>query len=103
MNGALLPNSVDVPRSSSIMVVTSSPWVSASALRDRLDFAARGPGVELPRPADLLLRIGDHFIPLRDPANGSRQREERREQAHRDADRALHDAGVEIDIGIELA
>src|SRR5271167_2689149 len=103
MNGALLPNRVDVARSSSIMAGSLVVEGYRSALRDRLDVAARGPGVELPRAADLLLRIGDHFVPLRDPADGARQGEDGREQAARNAQRALHDAGVEIDVGIELA
>src|SRR5690606_39860193 len=33
-------------------------------------------GVELARPADLLMRILDHLVPLGDPADGARHREE---------------------------
>src|ERR1700678_909583 len=43
--------------------------------------------VELTRAADLLMRILDHFLPLRDPADGAREREERREHAGREAQR----------------
>src|SRR5208282_6101655 len=104
MNGTLLPNRVDVARSSSIMAVRLVVrWSKSSALRHRLDVPAGSPGIELARAADLLLRIGDHLVPLRDPADGPRQREDGREQPHRYADRALHDAGVEVDVRIELA
>src|SRR5215467_8362014 len=72
-------------------------------LRKRLDVAALGTGVELARAPDLLLRIGDHLVPLGDPADGACQREYRRKEAHRNADRPLHNARVEVDVGIELA
>src|SRR6266568_9346725 len=72
-------------------------------LRERLHVAARGAGEELPRPADFLVRVGDHLVPLSDPADGPCQNEDRGEQAHRDSDRALDDARVEVDVRIELA
>src|SRR5690606_32978041 len=59
--------------------------------------------VELARAADLLLRIGDHFLPLRDPAHGAAEGEDRREHRCREADRVEDDARIEIDVGIELA
>src|SRR5580700_7321050 len=43
--------------------------------------------VELTRAPDLLMRILDHFLPLRDPADGARKREQRREHAGREAQR----------------
>src|SRR5882762_5983062 len=59
--------------------------------------------IELSRPPDLLLRVADHLVPLRDPADGPGERKDAGEHAVGDAQRALHDAGVEIHIGIELA
>src|SRR5438105_5242651 len=59
--------------------------------------------VELARPADLVLGVADHFIELGDPADRAREREDRREQAHRNADRALHDARIEVDVRVQLA
>src|SRR5690606_2497559 len=46
-----------------------------SALVERHVVALRRAGVELPRPADLLARIGDHLVPLRDPADGASEGE----------------------------
>ena len=45
----------------------------------------------------------DHLVQLRDPADRAREREDRGEHRHRDADRALHEAGIEIDFRVELA
>src|SRR5690606_3957028 len=75
----------------------------ASALVDRHHLAPRRAGIELARTADLLVRIGDHLHPLRNPADRAREREDAREHRRRDAQRALHDAGVKVDVGIELA
>src|SRR5438046_10015974 len=74
-----------------------------SALRDRSHVAPLCARVELPRASDLLLGIRNHFVPLRDPAYGPRQREDRSEQADWNTERALHDARVEIDVRVELA
>src|SRR5947207_7809606 len=98
MNGAFPPNRVLVSSNSLIMLMASPisgrdrRGASAGlALGDRRDLAPRSTGVELPRTADLLVGIGNHLVPLRDPADGARQGEDRRKQAHRDPDRALHD------------
>jgi hypothetical protein len=56
------------------------------------------PGVELARTADLLVRILDHFLPLRDPADGAREREEHGEHRGREAHRLQDDARVEVDV-----
>ena len=58
--------------------------------------------IELPRAADALLRILDHFLPLRDPADGARDREEHSEHVDREAHRAKRDARIEVDVRIEL-
>ncbi len=59
-------------------------------------------GVELARAADLLVRIGDHLVPLRDPADGAGQREQHGEHRRREADRRQDDARVEIDVREQL-
>src|SRR3984893_5346187 len=70
--------------------------------RNRRVVARRRPGIELARTADLLARILDHFLPLGDPADGAGDREQRREHGGRKAHRLEGDAGIEIDVGIEL-
>src|SRR5260370_20999328 len=59
--------------------------------------------IELARAEDPGLRIGDHFVPVSDPPDGARHRKDRREHRRRQAQRAEDDAGIEVDIGIELA
>src|SRR6267142_7220186 len=88
-------------------LISESPWTAlscaGSALLDPHEIPARRPVVELARAADLVFRIGDHLLPLSDPAYGAREREDAGEHGHRDAEGALHDAGVEVDVGIKLA
>src|SRR5262249_55593069 len=55
--------------------------------RDRQIVAARGAGIELARPPDLLVRILDHLLPLRDPADRAREREQHGEHRGREAHR----------------
>src|SRR2546423_11441782 len=74
-----------------------------SSLVDRLYVALRVASIELARATDLVLRIGNHLLPLRDPAHRAREREDAREHRHRNAERALHDARVEVDVRVELA
>src|SRR5438067_10228176 len=101
MNGAFAPKSWDDASNS---FITLAIGVSGSlSIRDRHDVALRRAEVELPRAADLLLGVGDHFIPLRDPTNRARQGEDAGEHRGRDAERALHDPRVEVDVRIELA
>src|SRR5215213_1473930 len=83
--------------------LVSSALPASGALADRLHGARGGAGVKLTRAADLVLRVGDHLVQLRDPADRAGQREDRGEQADRDADRALDNAGIEIDVRVELA
>src|SRR3546814_2119813 len=59
-------------------------------------------GIELTRAADLLRRVLDHLVPLRDPAHGAGQREQHGEHRGREADRRQDDARIEIDVRIEL-
>src|SRR5262245_8802856 len=70
--------------------------------RDRQIVAARGAGIELARPPDLLVRILDHLLPLRDPADRAREREQHGEHRGREAHRFERDAGIEVDVGIKL-
>src|SRR5262245_44063294 len=77
--------------------------ISALALGDRDEIPARRAVVELARTADLVLGIADHLLPLRDPPHGAREREDAGEHRHGDAERALHYAGVEVNVRVELA
>src|SRR5687768_7963433 len=95
MKGALAPNRYELARSSFSM--TRSPLVEG------LHIPLGGSLVQLARPPDLVLRVGDHLLPLRDPAHRAGEREDAGEHRHRDAQRALHDAGVEVDVRIQLA
>src|SRR5258708_2905634 len=97
MNGALPPKRYELSWNWRITLAMVLPLV------DRLHIPLGRSLVELARPADLVFRIGNHLLPLRDPADGAREREDAGEHRHRDAQRALHDAGVEVDVGIKLA
>src|SRR5688572_31855865 len=94
MNGALPPKRYEFARNSFSMELP---------LGERFHVPPGGPLVELARTADLVLGVGDHLLPLRDPADGAREREDAGEHRHRDAESTLHDAGVEIDVRVELA
>src|ERR1700686_3923484 len=61
------------------------------------------PNPHLPRPSDLLLRVSYHLLPLREPANGARNREQYGEHFRLEAHRLGNDAGKEIHIGIAHA
>jgi len=52
--------------------------------------------------ADLLLWVGDHFVPLGDSADGTGHGEDTGEQGYWDAQGRLHDAGVEVHVRILL-
>src|SRR5260221_12475904 len=97
MNGALPPKRYELSWNWRITLAMVLPLV------DRLHIPLGRSLVELARPADLVFRIGNHLLPLRDPADGAREREGAGEHRHRDAQRPLHDAGVEVDVGIKLA
>src|SRR5216684_7028705 len=104
MKGALAPKRYELERNSFMALMSGLrvPFRAGSALVDRHELPPGGAGVELARPADLVFGIADHLLPLRDPAHGARQREDAGEHRHRDAERALHDAGVEIDVRVQL-
>lgn len=77
-------------------------------LRGRLfpacgDVPSRLADVELAGTADALFGVGDHFLPLGDPADSAGQREDPGEEVGWDAKGGLHDAGVKIDVRVEFA
>src|SRR5579859_2896557 len=98
MNGALPPKRYELSMNCRITLL-----MCASTLVDGLHVALGRPFVELPRPADLVFGIGDHLLPLCYPADGAREREDAGEHGDRDAERALHDARIEVDVRVELA
>src|SRR6202041_88827 len=87
----LAPRQVDGPRGGS------------AALAQRHVVALWCSGVDLPRPADALLRVLHHLLPLADPANSARHREQRGEHAGREAHRLENDTGIEIHVRVQLA
>src|SRR4029077_719764 len=52
--------------------------IAGSALLDRCEVPLGGPGVNLSRTGDLLLLVGHHFLPLRQPSGSPAQGEEDR-------------------------
>src|SRR5580704_8601900 len=79
-----------------------SPFAKLFPLRYRLIFPLRRAGIELARPAEFLVRVLDHFLPLRDPADGAGEREQHREHGGRKTHGAQRDAGIEVDVRIKL-
>ena len=47
------------------------------------------------------MRVHDHLLPLRNPANGARERKECGEHAGGKSESLQRDAGIEVDVGIE--
>src|SRR3712207_2446239 len=80
-----------------------SGWYEGSALVDRHERALGGPGVDLPGTADLGGRVVDHLAPLGDPAGQPAEGEEHGEHPRREAHRPVDQAGVEVDVRVELA
>src|SRR5580704_9913642 len=68
-----------------------------------LVISLRGPGIQLARPTDSHVRIGDHFLPMRDPAGGTRNSEQDREHGAGNSEGAVDDPRVEIHVRIQLA
>src|SRR6266571_5734518 len=108
MKGALAPKRYELERNSFMALIFDGPrfgvpLVASSTPVDRHKLPPCGAGVELARPADLVLRVADHLLPLGDPAYRARQREDAGEHRYRDAEGALHDARIEIHVRVELA
>src|SRR6266403_2272633 len=74
-----------------------------SALFYGLIISLRGAGVKLPRTADLHVRIRYHFLPMRDPPGSARDREHDGEHRTGNAQRAVDDARIEVDVRVQLA
>src|SRR4029453_4405343 len=72
------------------------------AARDRHVVAVRGTRIKLAWTPDLLMRILDHFLPLRNPADRAGNREKNGEHRGGKAHRLECDPGIEVDVGIEL-
>src|SRR5690606_36348407 len=53
--------------------------------------------------ADLVIWIGQHFVPLSNPAHGTSQGEDSGEQGGWDTNSALNDTRVEVYVGVQLA
>ena len=64
--------------------------------------ALRGADEDLARARDAEALLLDHLRPLADPAGGARQGEQAREHVGGDAERAQHDARVEVHVGVQL-
>mmetsp|Transcript_27645 Transcript_27645/g.46274 ORF Transcript_27645/g.46274 Transcript_27645/m.46274 type:complete len:228 (-) Transcript_27645:900-1583(-) len=62
----------------------------------------RGADEDLARARDAEALLLDHLRPLADPARGARQREQAREHVRGDAERAQHDARVEVHVRVQL-
>ena len=60
-------------------------------------------GVNLPRSRNLLLGIRQHLLPLGQPSHGARNREQHGKHLRSESHGLVHDPGVEVDIGIQLA
>src|SRR5689334_424322 len=58
---------------------------------------------DLTRARDLLIGVGQHLLPLGEPADDARDGEEDREHLHGEPHRLVDQAGVEVDVRIELA
>src|SRR5688572_26107471 len=83
------------------VVCNAAPFSFPLAERD--EGAVRGADVDLARATDALLRVLVHFNPVGDPAGKAAHGKKHREHADGDAEGAVDDAGIEIDVGIELA
>ena len=58
--------------------------------------------VNLPRPGNRLLLIGDHLHPLGQPAHRARNGKHHREHGRGQAHRLVNNTGVEVHVGIQL-
>src|SRR5678809_1325782 len=67
------------------------------ALGERHVGALGRTGVDLPRAADLAVRILVHLLPVGDPPGDAAEAEHDRVHVDRDADRLVEDAAVEVD------
>ena len=73
------------------------------ALGDQDQRPFGGSGIELAWAGEPGFRIGHHLVPMGNPADRAGDGENRREHRRRQPQGAEDDAGIEIDVGIELA
>src|SRR5271166_4220033 len=57
--------------------------------------------VDLARARDLLLRVEQHFFPLRDPSRRARNRKEHGKHRHGKTHRLVDEARVKVDVRVE--
>src|SRR5215212_9367768 len=89
-------------RAATVLLVTFYLYFLLSLLpRDEIPLVRAD--VDLPRTRNLLLRIAQHLFPLREPTGRARNREEHRKKVLREAHGLIDEAGVEIDVRVELA
>ena len=69
----------------------------------RQEIAMSPAQVELARTRNLLLGIRQHLLPLGQPSHRARDREQRSKHLRSEAHGLIHNPGVEVDIGIQLA
>src|SRR5690606_28203837 len=79
-------------------VAALRPRRSAFVHRDVV--AQVGANIDLPRPCDRLLLVLEHLLPLREPARGTRDGEQYREELRREAHRLVDEARVEVDVRV---
>src|SRR5260363_407421 len=72
------------------------------ALPNRLHHARRLADKKLARPADFLVWIRGHFVPLRNPADRARHRENARKHCAWYPKRAKQNPQIKIKIGIKF-
>src|ERR1700704_202124 len=82
-----------------------SKWIPCflTALIDRNVMARIVSKVDLAWPGNFLLGVEEHLFPLGDPPGSARNREQDGKHGHGETHRLINEAGVKIDVGIELA
>jgi len=60
-------------------------------------------GIHLPRSGNLLFRLGQHLVPLRQPSGRARNGEHDGEHLRTETHRLVDDSGVEVHVGIQFA
>src|SRR5271168_4239616 len=75
---------------------------TSSALFNRHEFSGVVTYPDLTGTGDFLFSVAQHFLPLRQPADGAGDGEEHGEHFWLEAHCLVNDAGVEIHVGVEL-
>src|SRR5260221_4831352 len=89
--------------------ITKSPihqLTNSPTLRSLLSVCVvplRVPSIDLSGPRDLLFGVEQHFFPLGQPAGRARDGEKHREHFDGEAHRLVNQAGVEVDVRVQLA